>query len=40
VSSASELSRALDAVVSSAMLRVVRSNQQLTIQVSRTIRKA
>jgi len=39
VSSASELSRALDAVVSSAALRVVRSDQQLTIEVSRTIHK-
>jgi len=38
VSSASELSRALDAVVSSATLRVVRNNQQLTVQVSRTVR--
>lgn len=39
VSSASELSRALDAIVSAATLRVVRANQQLTIQVSRSIHK-
>jgi len=39
VSSASELSRALDAVVASATLRIVRNDQQLTIQVSRSIRK-
>jgi S1-C subfamily serine protease len=39
VSSASELSRALDAVVASATLRVVRQGQQLTIQVSRSVRK-
>ena len=40
VSSASELSRALDAVVTNATLRVVRANQQLTVQVSRMVRKA
>jgi S1-C subfamily serine protease len=39
VSSASELSRTLDSVVASATLRVVRQGQQLTIDVSRTVRK-
>jgi S1-C subfamily serine protease len=39
VSSASELSRALDTVVSEANLRVARAGQQLTIPVARTIRK-
>jgi hypothetical protein len=39
VSSASELSRALDAVVASATLRVVRNDQQLTINVAREVRK-
>ena len=39
VSSASELSRSLDAVVSSASLRVARAGQQLTIPVTRTVRK-
>jgi hypothetical protein len=40
VSSASELSRSLDAVVAAANLRVVRQGQQLTIAVSRTVRKS
>ena len=38
VSSASELSRALDAVTDSAVLTVARGNQQLNVEVSRSIR--
>jgi S1-C subfamily serine protease len=39
VSSASELSRALDAVTNSATLTVARGDQQLTMTVSRSIRQ-